>query len=222
MRALAFLGFLLVCGCGGPQRGVQAASGAGRPAGASVRPAGDDRCGFESDSTLSFSASVGALGAFLEASLAPFVAEGVPADRLTFPLQTPGCRVIRMDVQDLTDPRNASTAWGDSVYVTPGHAYHFYALWPSVSFSHIAFFEPDTTVIFEAVNCTDRGDTVDDAVAYLRTRHPERWSAAVETRIRAYREAGDFGLTDPIVPSLLCACEICYLPPSRQGGGRGK
>ena len=93
---------------------------------------------------------------------------------------------------------------------------------PSASFSNIAFFEPDTTVIFEAVNCTDRGDTVDDAVAYLRARHPERWSEAYEARIRGYREAGDFRLTDAIVPSLLCACEICYLPPSRQGGRGGK
>lgn len=121
-----------------------------------------------------------------------------------------------MAIHDLYDVSNKLVLRGDSVYFTPGHAYHFHAIWSSVSFSNIAFFEPDTTVIFSAVNCTDRGDTADEAVAYLRRVHPERWSPSYEARIRSYREYGTFGMID-VVPSLLCACEICYLPPSQAG-----
>lgn len=171
----------------------------------------DDRCGSATDSTSSFVASAEALSTFLEASLREFAGQ-ISKDRLTFPVSAADCSVMRMQIADLYDVDNTYELPGDRIYFARGHAYHFYSISSPVSFSNIAFFEADSTVLFESVNCTDRGDTVDDALEYIRRWYPSRATEAYLDRIARYRHYGHFRLTDEIVPSLLCACEICYRP----------
>ena len=118
------------------------------------------------------------------------------------------------DVFDLRDTSNHYAVWGDSVYFANGHAYHVYAVYPPVSFSNLAVIRDAELTFFDAINCLDRGSDIADVLAFVRAGGDA--DGEYLRRITNYRSFGEFRLIDPIVPSLHCACSICYLPDAGQ------
>ena len=89
------------------------------------------------------------------------------------------------------------------------HLYHYFPLDIQYSFSHIAFVGESEVTIFESINCTDRGDKVDDVFAFIKTRKSilQNYDTIIGN-LAQYRKFGKYYSKD-MMGQLQCDCEPC-------------
>jgi hypothetical protein len=97
-------------------------------------------------------------------------------------------------VYDLTDPSNAgSTAAGTCTELIDNHVYHVVPGLNDYSFSHIIILEGGNMKVFRSINCRDRGDKLEDVIAYLNAKLIDGKSKhEVLGRVREYRKYGKY------------------------------
>lgn len=96
------------------------------------------------------------------------------------------------EIYDLSDALN-NTEKENCINFINKHVYHVYPGNYEYSFSHIIFLENGELKVFRSVNCKDRGETIEDAVEYLKMKLPEddNKSKTLEN-VKNYRRFGEY------------------------------
>ncbi|MCE7997148.1 MAG: hypothetical protein HEP71_34630 [Roseivirga sp.] len=89
---------------------------------------------------------------------------------------------------DLTDTTNATIKSSGHIDFREGHVYHFcpFRIWNSVS--HIMILHKGELKIFRALNCDNKGDTVDEVLDYLKADYSNQKELLL--RVENYRSYG--------------------------------
>lgn len=100
-------------------------------------------------------------------------------------------------VYDLSDPlNNRKNGWG-CVNLIDRHIYHVSPFETMFSFSHIVILEDGKMKVFKSINCRDRGDSLEDVLAYLdKSLENNKEKTEILDRVRKYREFGKYSTVD--------------------------
>jgi len=107
------------------------------------------------------------------------------------------CRLIGTFIWDITDTAIKEAATGNCIEFKEGHIYHFAPIPIRDSYSNIALITGDTVKIFKAINCSEKGDKIDDLLRYIRnylSNTPDK--EAIIGRVINYRNYGVYTRTD--------------------------
>lgn len=107
-------------------------------------------------------------------------------------------------IYDLTDVSNKDINSTGCIEFKENHVYHF-APWDyAFSLSHLVILENGNLKVFRSVNCKDRGDTLEDALAYLDQKLAnDKSKDEILERVRNYRKYGKYLRMDNY-SSLVC------------------
>ncbi|HCA56557.1 MAG TPA: hypothetical protein DEP46_01090, partial [Blastocatellia bacterium] len=106
-------------------------------------------------------------------------------------------RSIGFFVQDLTDLSNSGISLDKCIDFIEGHIYHFSPIKRRFSFSHIAFLKGGKLTIFSSINCKDKGDSLDDVLAYLDKKLANRVNKEeLLKRVKDFRKYGSYSTVD--------------------------
>ena len=94
-------------------------------------------------------------------------------------------------VYDLFDTLNNTLDRKRCINMIEGHVYHFSAILYQFSFSNILILNNGKMKIFKAVNCVDKGDNIEDVIAYIKT-YKITQDEAYLNRIKGYRKFGSY------------------------------
>ena len=102
------------------------------------------------------------------------------------------------NVYDLTDVSNKFFYPNDCVNIINNHIYHVYPARYENSLSHIIILENGNLKVFKSINCTDRGDTVEDVIIYLNQKIPDidENKKQILERVKNYRKYGKYPRID--------------------------
>jgi hypothetical protein len=78
-----------------------------------------------------------------------------------------------------------------------GHVYHVAPILMAYSESTILFLDRGTPKMFKSINCSGKGDSLEDVVAYLKSR---RVDPTLIDRVKRYREFGAYLVIDAEQP----------------------
>lgn len=99
-------------------------------------------------------------------------------------------------VYDLVDTTNKQTST-QCVQLADKHVYHFAPIHLPYSFSHIVVLEGGNLKVFRSINCKGRGDTLENVIAYVKTRLADQLDTnEVIGRIKDYRKYGFYFTVD--------------------------
>lgn len=106
-------------------------------------------------------------------------------------------RSIGFFVQDLTDLSNSGISLENCIDFINNHIYHFAPIKYRLSYSNIAYLEEGNVKIFRAVNCKDKGDSLDDVLNYLNEKLIDNTSKEeILNRVKNYRKYGSYSTVD--------------------------
>lgn len=106
-------------------------------------------------------------------------------------------------IYDLTEISNKGTPLYDCVNFKNNHVYHFAPIKHHYSLSHIVVLEDGKLKIFRAINCKDRGDTIEDVISYLNQKlMNDKDKDDILGRVKSYRKYGTYVTVDDT--SLVC------------------
>lgn len=112
-------------------------------------------------------------------------------------------RPFGFSIFDLTDTSNTGKPLGECIEFKNNHIYHFALIDTPYSFSHIAVLEDGNLKVFRAINCKDKGDTLDEVTNYLNeTLKEDKNKDEILIRVRNYRKYGIYTTVD--TPNLEC------------------
>ncbi len=96
-------------------------------------------------------------------------------------------------IYDLTDTSNRDVTSTGCIEFMENHIYHFAPFDYALSLSHILILENGRLEIFKSINCTDRGDKLEDVIAYINQKlaKDENKDEILE-RIKNYRKFGRY------------------------------
>jgi hypothetical protein len=95
-------------------------------------------------------------------------------------------------IHDLTDTTNKGYP-STCVEFREGHVYHFVPWDYAFSLSHLVILENGKLKIFRSINCKDRGDTIEDVLAYLNQKLTNDTNKDdILERVRNYRKYGKY------------------------------
>ena len=100
-------------------------------------------------------------------------------------------RALNFFVYDLTDPSNKQTTSLEQVDFINNHIYHFGYIDAPYSYSHIAILEDGKLKVFRGINCPNKGDSLDDLLAYLKVKlKDDKNKKKILKRVKDYRKYG--------------------------------
>jgi hypothetical protein len=100
-------------------------------------------------------------------------------------------------IYDLSDTSNKETKLTECIKFIDGHVYHFSPIYYPYSFSHIAILKAGQLKVFRSVNCSDRGDSIDDVIRYLEQNLPDQQDKAdILDRVGKFRTFGFYNRID--------------------------
>lgn len=107
-------------------------------------------------------------------------------------------------IYDLTDPSNKVINSTECIEFKNNHMYHFAPFDYAFSLSHIVILENGKLKLFKSVNCKDRGDRLEDVIAYINQRLVnDKNKAEILERVKNYRKYGKYFNMDNF-SSLIC------------------
>lgn len=107
------------------------------------------------------------------------------------------CRLVGTFIWDITDTLKKETATGDCIEFKEGHVYHFAPIRKRDSYSNIAIIKNGEPIIFKALNCPGKGETIEDVVTYIKDNFPKtNETQFLLTRVMNYRNYGKYTKTD--------------------------
>jgi hypothetical protein len=96
-------------------------------------------------------------------------------------------------IHDLTDISNKDLNSTGCIEFKEGHIYHFAPFDYAFSLSHIVRLENGNLKVFKAINCKDRGDSLEDAIAYLNLKLAnDKNKDQILERVRTYKKYGKY------------------------------
>ncbi|MBF2020329.1 MAG: hypothetical protein IGR93_09560 [Hydrococcus sp. C42_A2020_068] len=96
-------------------------------------------------------------------------------------------------IYDLTDPSNKDITSTGCIEFEKDHIYHFAPFDYAFSLSHIAILENGKLKIFKSINCKDRGDRLEDVIAYVNQKLAnDRNKDEILERVKNYRKYGKY------------------------------
>lgn len=100
-------------------------------------------------------------------------------------------RSVGFFIYDLTDPSNKQTSLDERIEFKNNHIYHFADIDLPFSFSNIAILEDGKIKFFRAINCTKKGDRLEDVIAFLNEKlNNDKNKDEILKRVKNYREYG--------------------------------
>ena len=108
-------------------------------------------------------------------------------------------------IYDLTDTANKYLNKSDCVNFINNHFYHVFPFIYDFSFNHIIILENVKLKVFNSVNCKDRGNTIEEVIAYLNQKlfDSEENKKQILERVTNYRKYGEYARLDNF-SRLLC------------------
>jgi len=99
-------------------------------------------------------------------------------------------------IWDLTDTLNKEIT-NECIALKEAHVYHFSPIRKSYSYSSIAILKSGNVKIFEAINCPERGDMLEDVILYVKDSLPSTPDKqAIIDRVKNYRNYGFYTRID--------------------------
>jgi len=98
---------------------------------------------------------------------------------------------------DLTDSLNIgkklpNDSQGNIKFIS-GHFYHLVPALKSISYSFIIYLEGDEMKVFKYINCSNKGDNLDDVIRFAANKLSDNSDkVGIMNRIRNYRSSGKF------------------------------
>jgi len=103
-----------------------------------------------------------------------------------------GNRPAGFIIHDLTDITNRGYP-STCIEFKEGHIYHFVPWDYTFSLSHLAVLENGKLKIFKSINCKDRGDRLEDVIAYVNQKLAnDRNKDEILERVKNYRKYGKY------------------------------
>jgi len=100
-------------------------------------------------------------------------------------------------IYDLTDTSNKAINSTDCIEFKDNHIYHFAPFDYAFSLSHIVILENGKLKIFKSMNCKDRGDRLEDVIAYLNQKLAnDKNKDEILGRVKNYKKYGKYFKTD--------------------------
>lgn len=94
---------------------------------------------------------------------------------------------------DLTDPSNKDITSTGCIEFKRDHIYHFAPFDFAFSLSHIAVLENGKVKIFKSINCQDRGDKLEEVIAYLNQKLAnDKNKDEILERVKNYKKYGKY------------------------------
>lgn len=112
-------------------------------------------------------------------------------------------------IYDLTDTSNKAINSTDCIEFKDNHIYHFAPFDYAFSLSHIVILENGKLKVFKSINCEDRGDKLDDVIAYLNQKlGNDKNKNEILERVKNYKKYGKYFKMDNY-STLVCqkSCE---------------
>jgi hypothetical protein len=113
-------------------------------------------------------------------------------------------------IQDIIDTSNKEQGYDKHIKFIRNHVYHLAPSLMEFSFSYIIHIRNDGRLkIFEAINCKDRGDSLEDVLKYINDNKGEfnNLQLLLE-RVKNYRKYGSYIQTDEF-STMRCDCSPC-------------
>lgn len=96
-------------------------------------------------------------------------------------------------IHDLTDTSNKSYSSTSCIEFKNYHVYHFAPFDYAFSLSHIVILEDGRLKVFKSINCKDRGDKLEDVIAYLSQKLAnDKNKDEILERVKNYRKYGKY------------------------------
>jgi hypothetical protein len=118
--------------------------------------------------------------------------------------------LIDISNKDSMDTSNKGLGYIQHIKFIKNHVYHLSPYIMSYSFSYIVHLKNDGELkIFEAINCKDRGDSIEDVLRYINANKDEfnNLNELLE-RVKNYRKYGSYIQMDEF-DSIRCDCSPC-------------
>ena len=131
-------------------------------------------------------------------------------EQISWRFLTEESRASGFFVWDLTEPTNKQTSLLERVEFKNNHVYHFAFIDLPFSFSNIAVLKDGKMKIFKAINCKNKGDSLEDAITYLNEKlKSDKNKDEIIKRVKNYREYGVYvpfnNLSEPQCEEIISA-----------------
>lgn len=125
--------------------------------------------------------------------LAKILNKSIPENRWgKFGVTEDGNRPAGFIIYDLTDTSNRGYP-STCIEFKENHIYHFVPWDYAFSLSHLVILEKGNLKVFRSINCKDRGDTLEDALAYLNQKLAnDKGKDEILERVKNYRKYGKY------------------------------
>ena len=96
-------------------------------------------------------------------------------------------------IYDLTDTSNRDITSTGCIEFRENHIYHFAPFDYAFSLSHIVILENGNLKVFKSINCKDRGDKLEDVIAYLNKKLAnDKNKDEILERVENYKQYGKY------------------------------
>lgn len=96
-------------------------------------------------------------------------------------------------IYDLTDISNKDISSTGCIEFKENHIYHFAPFDYAFSLSHLAVLENGKLKIFKSINCKDRGDKLEEVIAYLNQKLAnDKNQDEILERVKNYKKYGKY------------------------------
>lgn len=96
-------------------------------------------------------------------------------------------------IYDLTDTANKDITSTGCIEFTENHVYHFAPFDYAFSLSHLVILENGNLKVFRSINCKDRGDKIEEVIAYLNQKLAnDKNKDEILERVKDYKKYGKY------------------------------